>query len=234
MEILEAAESRPLEALRRAAPAALAIIPVSMLFGVLAGRSDWTPVEVALIGLLGFTGSGQFAVLPLADSGAGLLTMLLLTASINSRYLPIAYVSASRLPRRPAPRALLAHMLGDEAYATETDGDTWESLAIIRGSLFITWVVAGVVGALLGGMIPAYWLAADLNLGFPASVVLMYLSVSQLRARLPRFGAANTRLLLTALLCSVVAVLLIMLLGPVYFWIPSVLIATFMLSRVWT
>lgn len=64
---MEAAESRPLEALRCAAPAALAIIPVSMLFGVLAGRSDWTPVEVALIGLLGFTGSGQFAVLPLAD-----------------------------------------------------------------------------------------------------------------------------------------------------------------------
>ncbi|MCQ2028740.1 hypothetical protein [Stutzerimonas zhaodongensis] len=61
----------------------------------------------------------------------------------------------------------------------------------------------------------------------------MYLSVSQLRARLPRFCAAHMRLLLTALLCSVVAVLLIILLGPVYFWIPSVLIATFMLSRVW-
>lgn len=93
---MEAAGPRSFDALRRAAPAALAIIPVSMLFGVLASRSDWSPIEVALIGLLGFTGSGQFAVLPLADSGAGLLTMLLLTASINSRYLPIAYVSASK------------------------------------------------------------------------------------------------------------------------------------------
>lgn len=228
---MEAAAPRSFDALRRAAPAALAIIPVSMLFGVLASRSDWSPIEVALIGLLGFTGSGQFAVLPLADSGAGLLTMLLLTASINSRYLPIAYVSASRLPRRPGPRAALAHMLGDEAYATENDQDTWQSLTIIRSSLFVTWVVAGVVGALLGGLIPATWLDADLNLGFPASVVLMYLSVSQLRTRLPQFCSPNTRLLLAVVACSLIALLLIVVLGPLYFWIPSVLIATILLSR---
>lgn len=229
---MEAATSRPFYAMRRAAPAALAIIPVSMLFGVLADRSDWSPVEIALIGLLGFTGSGQFAVLPLADSGAGFFTMLLLTASINSRYLPIAYVSASRLPRTRVPRAMLAHMLGDEAYATETDRDDWESLAIIRASLCVTWVAAGVAGALLGGLIPATWLDAHLNLGFPASVVLAYLSVSQLRARLPQLCPVNTRLLLAVLLCSLIALLLIMLLGPLYFWIPSVLIATLALARV--
>lgn len=229
---MEAAASRSSDALRRALPAALAIIPVSMLFGVLASRSDWSPLEVVLIGLLGFTGSGQFAVLPLADSGAGLLTMLLLTASINSRYLPIAYVSASRLPQRPVPRALLAHMLGDEAYATENEQDSWTSLAIIRASLFITWIVAGMVGALLGGLIPATWLSADLNLGFPASVVLMYLSVSQLRERLPQLGERHVKVSLAVLLCILVAVLSILLLGPLYFWIPSVLIATVVLAKV--
>ena len=229
---MEAAAHRPFDALRRAAPAALAIIPVSLLFGVLAGRSDWSPLEVALIGLLGFTGSGQFAVLPLADSGAGFVTMLLLTASINSRYLPIAYVSASRLPRSWGLRALLAHILGDEAYATEREQDSWAALAMIRGSLFLTWVIAGVAGASLGRLIPVTWLDADLNLGFPASVVLMYLSVSQLRARLPLLDAGKARLLLAVVLCALIAVLLILSLGPLYFWIPSVLLATFVLSRV--
>ncbi len=229
---MEATAYRPFDALRRVAPAALAIIPVSLLFGVLAGRSDWSPLDVALIGVLGFTGSGQFAVLPLADSGTGFLTMLLLTASINSRYLPIAYVSAARLPRSRAPRALLAHMLGDEAYASERETDSWAQLAMIRGSLFLTWVIAGVAGALMGRLIPSAWLDADLNLGFPASVVLMYLSISQLRARLPQFDAGKARLLLAVVLCVLVAVLLILLLGPLYFWIPSVLLATFMLSKV--
>jgi len=229
---MEATAQRPFEAMRRVAPAALAIIPVSLLFGVLAGRSDWSPIEVALIGLLGFTGSGQFAVLPLADSGAGFITMLLLTASINSRYLPIAYVSASRLPRSWGLRALLAHMLGDEAYATERERDSWTTVAMIRGSLFLTWVIAGVAGASIGRLIPVAWLDADLNLGFPASVVLMYLSVSQLRARMPRLDAGKANLLLAVTLCVVIAVLLILLLGPLYFWIPSVLLATFALSRV--
>jgi predicted branched-subunit amino acid permease len=229
---MEATAYRPFDALRRVAPAALAIIPVSLLFGVLAGRSDWSPLEVALIGLLGFTGSGQFAVLPLADSGAGFITMLLLTASINSRYLPIAYVSASRLPRTRGLRALLAHMLGDEAYATESEQDSWASLAVIRATLFLTWVVAGVAGAVIGNLIPETWLAADLNLGFPASVVLMFLSASQLRSRLPQLSVSHVRLSLAVALCTLIAVALIMLLGPLYFWIPSVLLATFVLARV--
>ncbi|WP_407295955.1 AzlC family ABC transporter permease [Stutzerimonas zhaodongensis] len=228
---MEAAVLGPLNALRRVVPPALAIVPVSLLFGVLAARSDWSPLEVALIGLLGFTGSGQFAVLPLADSGAGFITMLLLTASINSRYLPIAYVSAARLPQSWGPRALLAHMLGDEAYATEREQDSWAQLAMIRGSLFLTWVVAGVAGASIGRLIPSAWLDPDLNLGFPASVVLMYLSISQLHARLPVLDAGRTRLLLAVALCALIAVLLIQLLGPLYFWIPSVLLATFVLSR---
>lgn len=229
---MEAAAPRPFDALLRAAPAALAIIPVSLLFGVLAGRSDWSPLEVALIGLLGFTGSGQFAALTLADSGAGFVTMLLLTASINSRYLPIAYVSAQRLPQQWGLRALLAHMLGDEAYATEREQDSWVSLAVIRATLFLTWAVAGVAGALIGNLIPATWLAKDLNLGFPASVVLMFLSASQLRLRLPQLSHSKVRLLLAVVLCALIAVALILLLGPLYFWIPSVLLATLVLARV--
>lgn len=229
---MEATAYGPVDALRRVAPASLAIIPVSLLFGVLASHSDWSPLEVALIGLLGFTGSGQFAVLPLADNNAGFITMLLLTASINSRYLPIAYVSASRLPQKTGARALLAHMLGDEAYATEREQDSWSSLFVIRGCLFLTWVAAGVTGAVIGSLIPATWLDADLNISFPASVVLMYLSVSQLCTRLPLLSRNTTGVLIAVLLSTLIAVSLIMLLGTLYFWIPSVLLATFVISRV--
>ena len=123
-------------------------------------------------------------------------------------------------------------MLGDEAYATESEQDNWASLAVIRATLFLTWVVAGVAGAVIGNLIPATWLAADLNLGFPASVVLMFLSASQLRSRLPQLSASHVRLLLAVALCTLVAVALIMLLGPLYFWIPSVLLATCVLARV--
>ncbi|MCE8021076.1 AzlC family ABC transporter permease [Halomonas sp. MCCC 1A11036] len=222
------------DTLRRVAPAAIAVVPVSMLFGVLAVRTDWSLLEVVAISLLGFSGSGQFALLPLVESGASFFTMLLVTASINCRYLPIAYTSATRLPSAVGKRACVAHMLGDEAYATEHERDSGPRVCWIRVTIFTTWVIAGLLGALLGQVIPTAWLGADMNLGYPASVVLMYLSVSQLRARLWSKEQQRPAVLAAAVLSAGVALLLIQLFGPVYFWIPSVLLATFILGRAWS
>lgn len=217
--------------LRRVAPAAIAIVPVSMLFGVLAARADWSPLEVVVISLLGFSGSGQFALLPLTESGAGFFTMLLVTASINSRYLPIAYASAGRLPVKAGKRACLAHMLGDEAYATEHERDSCASVWLIRVIIFIAWGLAGLLGALLGEVVPVAWLGAEVNLGYPASVVLLYLSASQLRTRLWLREQQRWMMLAAAGVCAGVALLLIHLIGPLYFWIPGVLLATVILER---
>ena len=216
---------------RRVAPTALAIVPVSLLFGVLAGRADWSLLEVALIGVLGFSGSGQFAVLPLEQSGAGFFTMLLVTASINSRYLPIAFTTAGRLPRPWGRKVLAAHMLGDEAYATERDQDGPGAVLLIRATIFLTWAAAGVLGALLGQLLPAQWVGAEVNLGYPASVVLMYLSLSQLRSRLSVERSRLVGMLALVAVCVGLALLLILWMGPVYFWIPSVLLATAVLSK---
>lgn len=216
---------------RRVAPTALAIVPVSLLFGVLAGRADWSLLEVALIGVLGFSGSAQFAVLPLEQSGAGFFTMLLITASINSRYLPIAFTTARRLPRAWGRKVLAAHMLGDEAYATEREQDGPGAVLLIRATIFVTWAVAGVLGALLGKLVPAHWVGAEVNLGYPASVVLMFLSLSQLRGRLLPLRERWLPICGALLACVVCAVGLIQWLGPVYFWVPSVLLATLFLTR---
>jgi predicted branched-subunit amino acid permease len=230
--ILQRAEAG-VTTLQRVAPTALAIVPVSMLFGVLAARADWTLLEILAVSALGFSGSGQFALLPLVEANAGFLTMLLVTASINSRYLPIAYASARRLPRSITKRAFVAHMLGDEAYATEQESDSWRSVFLIRAVIFGVWVASGLLGALLGQVIPAEWFGEGVNLGFPASVVLMYLSVCQLRSRLwlsQSDSQGRSGLLGAAGLCAGVALLLINLIGAHYFWIPSVLLATVILG----
>lgn len=220
--------------LGRVAPTALAIVPVSALFGALAARADWSLLEILAVGALGFSGSGQFALLPLTEVDAGFFTMLLVTASINSRYVPIAYASSGRLPASFTRRAIVAHMLGDEAYATEHESDSRRTVILIRGTIFGAWVGAGLLGAVLGQFIPAAWIGEDVNLGFPASVVLMYLSASQLRVRLwlaAGDGNGRSGLLAAAGLCAGVSLLLINLLGPLYFWIPSVLAATVILGR---
>ena len=222
-------------ALHRVGPTALAIVPVSMLFGILAARADWSVLEILAVSALGFSGSGQFALLSLAEANAGFLTMLLVTASINSRYLPIAYASAGRLPTPFTQRAFVAHMLGDEAYATEHEADNCQTVFLLRATIFGVWVLSGLLGALIGQFIPAAWIGEDVNLGYPASVVLMYLSVSQLRTRLRLAKSpahARSTLLAAMGLCAGLALLFITLLGPLYFWIPSILIATAILGRI--
>jgi predicted branched-subunit amino acid permease len=219
-------------AFHRVWPTALAVTPISMLFGVLAHQANWSVLEVLVVSLLGFTGSGQFALLPLASQGVGVVTMLLVAVSINCRYVPIGFLSASRLPRRFWPRFYLAHILGDEAYAVEKDGDSSRNVLVIRSAIFAAWVLSAVAGALAAGMIPPGLLDPAINLGFPASVVLLYLSFGQLRMRLADMGAKRRRQAAGFALCIVIAAAAIAMLGPTYFWIPSIAACTWLLWRI--
>ncbi|MCY0965908.1 AzlC family ABC transporter permease [Parathalassolituus penaei] len=232
LEIDKDRPSRKVPSTRRAflrvLPSAIAIIPVSMLFGVLAYRANWSLLEVLAAGFLGFTGSGQFALLPLADTDASFLTMLLICASINSRYFPIAFTTTKRLPRTVLPRMFVSHMLGDEAYATERTSDTVLETLVIRLTIFVFWVVSGVIGALLAQAIPGAWLSSDIHLGFPASVVLVYLSVTQIKMRVS--GVYFHKSMMIAA-CLILATASYEWLGPTYFWIPSVLITAIILDK---
>src|SRR5690554_1103548 len=215
-------------AFMRVLPSAIAIAPVSMLFGVLAYRADWSLLEVLAAGFLGFTGSGQFALLPLAETDASFLTMLLICASINSRYFPIALTTTKRLPKTGLARTCVSHMLGDEAFATERSQDTVHETLIIRLTIFVCWVVSGVFGALMALAIPSTWLSNDIHLGFPASVVLVYLSVTQIKIRVS--GVYRRQSVMIAA-CLVLAAACYEWLGPTYFWMPSVLITAIILDK---
>lgn len=218
-------------AFQRVWPAALAVVPVSMLFGVLAIQAHWNILDVLVVSLLGFTGSGQFALLPLASQGVGFFTMLLLAVSINCRYVPIAFVGASRLPQRFWPRFWLAHMLGDEAYATEKEGDPVQNILVIRLTIFTVWIVSAAAGAMIARLIPSGLIDSTINLGFPASMVLLYLSFGQLRARFADMSRARRRHAAGLVLCIMVATGAVALLGPNYFWIPSITLCTWIIWR---
>ena len=212
----------------RVLPPAIAIIPVSMLFGALAYRADWSLLEILAAGFLGFTGSGQFALLPLAEAHASFLTMLIICVSINSRYAPIALTPTKRLPKRFFAKVFVAHTLGDEAYATEKYSDTVKDTIYIRLTIFIFWVVSGVLGAMLAKTIPSSWLNADIHLGFPASVVLVYLAASQIKMRVS--GIYHTPLVMV-IICLLSASIFYSLLGSTYFWIPSIIMTTIILDK---
>jgi predicted branched-subunit amino acid permease len=220
-----------LHASKRVIPTCLAILPIGLLFGVLAVQAKWTASEVLIFSALGFSGSGQFALLPLADSAIGFSTMLFLAIAINSRYIPIAFSTASRLPKSAAPRALMAHLLGDEAFALEQSTDRLATVAAIRFSIFGTWVVSSVGGVFLANLLPDLSLIEDINIGIPASLVLLILSTQQINQRL--FKSDRSKELFRELtLCVSIALAFFWLLGPLWFWLPSILLMTWRFVRI--
>jgi len=210
--------------LTRTVPALLAIIPISMLFGVLSAKADWSILEVFLISFLGFTGSGQFAVLPLAESGLGIMSLFIITASINSRYFPMAILSANRLHKNFFIRLISSHTLGDEAFVIENKRDSSADILIIRLIIFITWVLSSIAGALLVDHVPAHWISSNLNLGFPASIILLYLSFMQLSQVSKHFYLLELSVIIISVGISVVSIITF---GVIYFWIPSVIFTSF-------
>jgi predicted branched-subunit amino acid permease len=219
-------------AFRHTLPTALTLVPICMLLGVLAAQANWSVLEVFLFSLLGFSGSGQFALLPLAQQGLGFGTLLLVAVSINSRYIPIAFATSSRLPHTPPGRAALAHVLGDEAYALEHERDPLARIVTIRLTIYGVWVASTVAGTIAAGFIPKQVLGSGVNLGFPASVVLLVLSFGQLKARIPQIDASWRQRCLEVGLCLAVALGLLAALGAVWFWLPSIAFSTWRIWRV--
>ncbi|MCY1282800.1 azaleucine resistance protein AzlC [compost metagenome] len=218
-------------AFRRAVPTGLAVAPTGMLFGVLAAQANWSPFEVLLLSALGYSGSGQFALLPLAEQGMGFLTMLVVAISINSRYVPIVITTLTRLPRRPIPRAFMAHLVGDEAYALEHERDHLAAVIATRLTIYVAWVASTFIGVLMAGLIPPSWFGENVNLGFPASIVLLVLSFEQLKSRVPQISAPWERRILELALCVAAALIFLALMGKAWFWLPSIAFSTWRLCK---
>ncbi|WP_188639832.1 AzlC family ABC transporter permease [Vreelandella lutescens] len=197
----------------------LAIAPVSMLFGFTAYKADWSIVEIFLVSLLGFSGSGQFAALPLSETGANLLTIAFVTTMINSRYFAISLSCSKKLPKNKLLKIFSSHALGDEAYAIE-QGHNQRAMLIIRFTIFLSWILFGVAGGIIAGLFPNL-LPDDINASIPASLVLLFLAISYLKNRPYTSGLITIP---KATLGFLISGIFYYTLGGIYFWIPSIIL----------
>lgn len=231
MTTTSSAERFRFHTLKRVAPTCLAIVPIGLLFGVLAAQAKWSIAEVFIFSALGFSGSGQFALLPLADGAITLSTMIFLAIAINSRYIPIAFSTASRLPHKSVPRAIVAHLLGDEAYALEQPSDHPAVIATLRLYIFGAWVLSSVGGVLVASLLPDLSAFSNINVSIPASLVLLFLSVQQIHNRLFKENR-SAALLREVFICILAALVFFWLLGKLWFWLPSISFMTWRFMRV--
>ena len=109
-----------------------------------------------------FGGASQFAAVGYVASGLAWPGIVLLTGLLNARHLLYSAALAPYLSRVPfARRAVMAHLLTDEAFALSIGHfrrlgftDEWGYWVGAIVSTFIPWNVATLAGVLLGGRIP--------------------------------------------------------------------------------
>ncbi len=148
------------------------------VYGLSARDAGFSPVEAMAMSTLVFAGAAQFAAVGYVASGLAWPGVILLTALLNARHLLYSAALAPWLRGTSRPRrALMAHLLTDEAFALsiahfERLGRADERgywIAAI-GSTFIPWNLATLAGVTVGAQIPDPT-RLGLDVVFPAAMM---------------------------------------------------------------
>jgi 4-azaleucine resistance transporter AzlC len=132
------------------------------VYGLAAHNAGFSLVEAVAMSLLPFAGASQFAAVGYVAQGLPWISIVLLTAVLNSRHLLYSAALAPRLRRIPVlQRAAMAQVLTDEAFALSAGHFQRLGRIDVRGywiaAIVAVWLpfnVGTLVGAIAGGAVP--------------------------------------------------------------------------------
>jgi 4-azaleucine resistance transporter AzlC len=132
------------------------------VYGLAARGAGFSPIEASAMSVIVFAGAAQFAAVGYVVGGFSWPGVVLLTAFLNARHLLYSAALAPYIADRPRPvRALMAHLLTDEAFALTIAhwrrigrADPWGYWWAGIVTTFIPWNLATLLGVTVGGAIP--------------------------------------------------------------------------------
>jgi 4-azaleucine resistance transporter AzlC len=140
-------------------PAAVAAVPIGLVFGALAATKGLTPLEATLMSILVFAGGAQFAALEIWSTPAPVLLLAFSTLLINARHVLMGASLAPKIGRMTLGQKLVGmFFLTDEAWALAERRAMkqpisfryWIAVAIL---LPIAWIGSTMIGAALGSLV---------------------------------------------------------------------------------
>jgi 4-azaleucine resistance transporter AzlC len=155
---------RGLDAIVAVAPLVPGVAAFGLVYGVLARQTGLSLAATTMMSALVFAGAAQFTAVSMWGQAGGAL-IVLTTLMINLRHLLMGASMAPHLKGQPVTwKALLAFGLVDESYALAISrylrgGGSREFFLTVNGVLYGTWVLGGLTGGVLGGLVvnPAQW-----------------------------------------------------------------------------
>ncbi|SEJ58657.1 4-azaleucine resistance probable transporter AzlC [Deinococcus reticulitermitis] len=142
-------------------PLWLGTVPFAVAYAVTARAAGLSVAETCLMSLTTFAGAAQFAAAGLFGAGASGLSIVLTTALLNARHVLYGLSLARQLNLTGKQRLLAAQFLTDEAYGVvavhgprEPGGLSFPFLLGAELSLYVSWNLTTLLGALAGAVLP--------------------------------------------------------------------------------
>ena len=170
-----------------------------------------------------YAGAMQYVGVSLLASGASLLTVALTTLIVNARHLFYGITMIDRYKGAGANKAYLMHALTDETYSLVCNGNVPDGVKphqyylLLSAFNHIYWVVGSILGVLVGSIIPFDTTGID----FAMTALFITVFIDQWR---------NTKQHSPAITGVCIATICLLLFGPTYFLIPTLLAITIFLT----
>jgi 4-azaleucine resistance transporter AzlC len=167
------------------APLWLGVVPFGVVYAVVARDAGLSLVETQAMSLFVFAGSAQFSAAGLFGTGAAAVEIVLTTFLLNVRHVLYGMPLGRRMRLGGWRRLLAAHFLTDEAFGVVAPqrAPTFGFVLGAELSVFVSWNLATLAGALLGSTIPD---PAELgvDLVFPLAFLALLVPLVRTRAEL--------------------------------------------------
>lgn len=141
---------------RLSLPVAMGYLPAGIAFGVLAQVAGLPLWASLMLSILLYAGAAQYACLPMLSAGLPVASIATNIAAINMRHLFYALPLLSALPHARLARMYCLFALTDETFSVMTSIDPAQRQSVFLPLSFFNqswWVIATLIGALVGGVL---------------------------------------------------------------------------------
>jgi 4-azaleucine resistance transporter AzlC len=143
---------------RDIAPAAIAAVPIGLLFGAIAVAKGMSPAEVTLMSVLVFAGGAQFAAIETWAYPVPIATLAFATFLINARHILMGASFAPKMRATRWQKFVGFFFMTDESWALAerrslerpVTAAYWFAMAAV---LPIAWIGSTILGAMLGSFL---------------------------------------------------------------------------------
>jgi 4-azaleucine resistance transporter AzlC len=181
------------------APAAIAAVPIGLLFGAVAVAKGLSPAEIVLMSALVFAGGAQFAAIETWVHPAPITTLAFATFLINARHVLMGASLSPKIRLSRIQKFLCFFFITDESWALSerraldrpVTGVYWVAMVTV---LYLNWVVSTGLGAILGSF-----------LGDPARLGADFAFTALFIGLIAGFGRSRVTLITVAVSAAVAA-----------------------------